>query len=347
MALKKIALAGLGILAASEAVKKITASQVSFKGKVAVITGGSRGLGLVIAEQLAAEGAKVALLARDQGELANAENEISKHGDKVEVLSVTCDVRERGQVEAAIERVVQRFGTIDLLINDAGTIEVGPVENMQLEDFDDALATHLWGPLYTMRATLPYFRKQGSGRIVNIASIGGKIAVPHLLPYSASKFALVGLSNGMQAELAKDNITVTTVNPGLMRTGSPPNAFFKGQHKEEYAWFAISDGMPLISMNSERAARQIIAACKAGQPEITLTLLARTAVVVNALFPGLVARMMMLENRFLPKPADHQEGDRLKTGWESQSEVAPSVLTSLSDQATQENNELHGQSLSE
>src|SRR5918912_3423887 len=129
---------------------------------------------------------------------------------------------------------------------------------MTLEDFEQAMAVHFWGPLYATLAVLPQMRARRDGRIVNISSIGGKVSVPHLVPYSASKFALAGLSDGLRAELSKENVIVTTVCPGLMRTGSPRNATFKGKHRDEYAWFSISDALPLTSMSAERAARQII-----------------------------------------------------------------------------------------
>lgn len=298
-----------------------------------VITGGSRSLGLAIARQLASEGARLALLARDNDELERAKQELSA---KTQVFTTSCDVRERNQVQKAIQQVLQEFGRIDILINNAGTIEVGPVENMQVEDFDDALATHLWGPLFTILEVSPIMKRQGGGRIVNIASIGGRIAVPHLVPYSASKFALVGLSDGMRAELSKDHITVTTVSPGLLRTGSPPNAFYKGRHSEEYAWFSISDNLPLVSISAERTAAQIIEACKLGQPELTVTLVARLGVIMNTLFPNLIARLTVLEDRFLPKPTG-SEGNKLKTGWESQAAPTPSPLA---NPATQELNEV-------
>src|SRR5438270_7691587 len=105
-------------------------------------------------------------------------------------------------------------------------------------------------------------RRRREGRIVNISSIGGKLSMPHLVPYGASKFALTGLSEGMRVELRKDGVFVTTVCPGLMRTGSPVNADFKGKHREEYSWFSISDSLPLLTMSAERAAGQIIGAMK-------------------------------------------------------------------------------------
>src|SRR6201982_336127 len=105
-------------------------------------------------------------------------------------------------------------------------------------------------------------RVWGGGRIVNISSMGGKVAMPHFAPYSASKFALTGFSDAIRSELARENIHVTTVAPGLMRTGSHVNAQFKGEHDAEFGWFAAASGMPLISMNAERAARKILAACR-------------------------------------------------------------------------------------
>jgi short-subunit dehydrogenase len=120
-------------------------------------------------------------------------------------------------------------------------------------------------------------RERGGGRVANIASIGGLVAVPHLLPYSASKFALVGLSQGMHAELAREGILVSTIAPGLMRTGSPRNALFKGAREQEYAWFAISDSLPLLSMSATRAARRIVQAIERGEARVVLGLPAKIA----------------------------------------------------------------------
>ena len=137
--------------------------------------------------------------------------------------------------ERAVERVVSRHGAIDVLVNNAGIITVGPLEHASIEDFEESMAVHFWGPLHTMRAAIPHMRRQGGGRIVNISSIGGKVGVPHLAPYCASKFALVGLSEGFRAELLRYGLYVTTVCPGLMRTGSARHAVVKGQHLLEFA----------------------------------------------------------------------------------------------------------------
>jgi NAD(P)-dependent dehydrogenase (short-subunit alcohol dehydrogenase family) len=311
---------------------------IDFAGRGVVITGGSRGLGLVLARQLADEDARLCLMARDEQELARARSQLEARG-AVDVMTIRCDVRRRADIRVAMDRIFSEWPAVDVLINNAGVIQVGPLEHMTHEDFENAMATHFWGPLHLIQEIAPSMRRRGFGRIVNIASIGGRIAVPHLVPYTASKFALAGLSDGVRAELTQYGIRVTTVSPGLMRTGSPPNAQVKGQHEAEYAWFAISDSAPGISISAERAARRIIEACRYGDPELTITLPARLAVVANAVAPAAVARVMMAAARLLPAPSS-SDGDRSKPGRHSQSRWAPSLATALSDRAAYSNNEL-------
>jgi len=251
---------------------------------------------------------------------------------------VTCDVTDRAQVEEMVGAVRGHFGRIDVLVNNAGVIAVGPMEVMTREDYEEAMAIHFWGPLEAVLAAVPEMRARGEGRIVNVSSIGGKLSVPHLLPYSASKFALVGLSEGLRAELRKDGVLVTTVCPGLMRTGSPRNATFKGRHRAEYAWFSISDALPLASMDAARAAEQIVAACRRGDAEVVLSFPARLADKVHALMPGLTADLLGVVNRLLPAPGGI--GTARAKGSESESAVSPSWLTTLSDQAAARNNEM-------
>lgn len=310
---------------------------IDFKDRVVVITGGSRGLGLVIARQLAAEGARLCLLARSEAELATARDEIG--GNEARVMTLRCDIRRRADVRAAVDAILDRWGVIDVLINNAGVIQVGPLEHMTTEDFENAMATHFWGPLHLMFESVPSMRRRGFGRIVNIASIGGRIAVPHMGPYSASKFALVGLSDAVRAELDQYGIRVTTVSPGLMRTGSPINADIKGHHEAEYAWFSISDSIPGLSISAERAAAQIIDACRHGDPELTLTLPARLAMMANQLAPTIVAHAMIVANSLLPAPTG-SSGDRRKKGRDSDSKWSPSVATTLTDRAALANNEV-------
>ena len=201
------------------------------------------------------------------------------------------------------------------------------------------MAVHFWGPLHTMRAAIPHMRNQGGGRIVNISSIAGKIGVPHLAPYCAGKFALTGLSTAVTPELARDNIVVTTVCPGLMRTGSPFNAWFKGHHRQEFAWFAIADSLPLLSANGRRAAAQIVDAMRHGDAELVITWAARLAVLAGAAMPNTVALALQAANSLLPGPAG-PEGDRARNGWQSASDWAPSSLIRLTEMAAAENNEV-------
>lgn len=331
-----LALLGAG---AAVAVVRRTRNRLNYGGASVVITGGSRGLGFVLARQLADKGARLTLLARDEAELGRAADDLQTRG--AEVLTVPCDVRDQEQVNAAIAQAIERYGRIDVLINNAGVIAVGPVEHMSVDDFKDLMDVHTWGSLYTMRAVAPHMRAQGGGRIVNIASIGGLIAVPHLAPYTVSKFALVGLSDAMRAELAKDNIRVTTVSPGLMRTGSHLNALFKGQRSEEFTWFSLGGAPPGVSMNAERAARQILAACAAGRPQLTLSLQANLLALSRALFPSTTARLSVVVARALPD-AMGPEGDEAKPGWDSESKLSPSPLTHFADKATVEYNGLRG-----
>src|SRR5262245_17394160 len=312
--------------------------RVELNGAAVLITGGSRGLGLILAREFGRHGARVAICARDPDELERATADLRDRG--ITAVAVQCDVSDRAQVDAMVGAVVHQLGTINVLVNNAGVIQVGPLETMRVEDFEAAMAVNFYSALYTTLAALPVMQAARRGRIVNIASIGGKISVPHLLPYSASKFALVGFSEGLRAELAPAGILVTTVCPGLMRTGSPRNAEFKGRHKAEYAWFAVSDSLPGLSIDAERAARQIVTACQAGAAEVILSVPARVMARAQELMPGLMGEALALGARLLPGAGGI--GTRAARGSESASVVAPSWLTSLGDEAARRHNQLPG-----
>jgi short-subunit dehydrogenase len=332
---KTLSLAAIGIAGAALAYRAIK-PKYKFEDRVVVITGGSRGLGLVLAREFGDRGARVAICARDRDELQRAKEDLESRG--AAVFDAICDVREQGDVENMIADVRSRFGAVDILVNNAGVIQVGPLETQTQSDFEEAMKVHFWGPYYAMRAVLPDMRQRGDGRIANIVSIGGKIAVPHLAPYCASKFALAGLSNAMRSELAKDNIYVTSIFPGLMRTGSHINALFKGQNEKEFALFSLMNGLPVTSVSAESAARQIVDAIAKGSAELVISTQAKIAAKVNALFPSLTSEMLALTNRFLP--ADGGVGRGHATGLESTSSISPSILTSLVDAASYRNNEL-------
>ena len=326
------ALAGAGLLVRGLLRQR---RRIDLSGKIAVVTGGSRGLGLVLARELLRRGARVAICARDEGELERARIELAALG---EVFASPCDLTSRGDIERFLTEVRDELGPIDVLINNAGVITVAPAELMTLEDYEEAMRTHFWAPLHAMHAVMPEMRQRRAGRIVNVASIGGKVAIPHLVPYTASKFALVGLSEGMRAELAKDGVFVTTACPGLMRTGSPRNAAFRGNHRAEYAWFDIADNLPLISISAERAACQILDACEVGDPVVVPSLAARLAVLAGTLAPRMTQELAGAVAAMLPGPRSGSRERRI--GAESESPLAPSFLTALGDAAARRNNEI-------
>jgi NAD(P)-dependent dehydrogenase (short-subunit alcohol dehydrogenase family) len=336
--MRKRVLVAVGVLLGLRQISRLLRLlRYSFRGKIVVITGGSRGLGLVLARQFCAERAKVVLLARDAEELRRAQRDLGGRGG--EAITMKCDLTDAAQLQFTVDQIVQRFGRVDVLINNAGIILMGPLHHMQPEDFERAMQLHFWAPFALTMQLMSHMRGRGEARIVNISSIGGKIAVPHLAAYCASKFALTGFSDAVRAELARDRIYVTTVAPGLMRTGSHVNARFKGKHDAEFGWFAAASSMPLITMKAERAAAKIIAACRRGQPSLILTFAARGAIVGNALFPNLTGYAMRLANRFLPNRTN-ERGNESQLGWDSPLRAAaPEWLTRLSERATARNNE--------
>lgn len=323
--------AGAALGAATRAGRR----RLDLRGRVALVTGGSRGLGLALARELGARGARVAICARDETTLARARKDLARRG--TEALAVPCDVGDPDATRALVERVLQQWGRLDVLVANAGIIQVGPLATMTLDDFREAMRVNFWGAVHPALAAIPVMRRQGGGRIVTISSIGGKIAVPHLAPYDASKFAVAGFSEALGAELAGDSILVTTVYPGLMRTGSPRHATFKGRHRAEFAWFSIGDSLPGVSTSVERAARRIVDACERGEPHVVFTVPARAAALVRGLFPGTVLRLLAAAAALLP--AADGAGGRAVPGRESESAWSPSALTALGDRAGRQHNQ--------
>ena len=281
--------------------------EADLRGTVALVTGGSRGLGFALSRELHREGCRLAICARDETELEEARADLERSG--VEVLAVPCDVADPTQVAAMVEEVTRHYGRIDILINNAGIIVVAPLETLARADFERVIAVNFWGVLNPTLEVLPGMRARGTGRIVNITSIGGKIAVPHLLPYTCAKFAAVGLSEGLRAELADTGISVTTVVPGLMRTGSHLNAEFGGEQQGEYRWFALGASAPYpIAIGADRAARLIMRATKRGQAECTYPVSALVAARLSGLLPSTTTNALTLVDRFLPQPPRQAAG---------------------------------------
>lgn len=305
-------------------------------GKNALVTGGSRGLGLEIARVLVARGAHVCIAARDGAELARAVELLRQHArTSVRIIAEACDLNDAEAVATLVPRVRERLGPVDVLVNNAGLIQVGPLDSMTHADFEEAMRVHYFAPLELMLSARADMRARGGGRIANVSSIGGVVSVPHLLPYSASKFALVGLSRGMRSELAADGTRVTTVVPGLMRTGSPLRASFKGAHEKEYAWFKLSDSLPGVSISSHRAALRIVRALEYGESEVVLGWAAQAAAFASSTAPRLLASVLAALHRLLPEGDDPTRF----SGKESESNLVPRALTFLTERAATLNNE--------
>ncbi|KAA9327562.1 SDR family oxidoreductase [Hymenobacter busanensis] len=330
-------LAAAGLAAVAAALWSSRRGSYRLSGRVVLITGGSRGLGLVLARQAVAEGARVAICARDADELERARQELAADG--AEVLALARDLTSETEVRTLVAEVKQAFGPVDVLINNAGIITGGPLEHMEERDYQESMNTHFWAPLHAMHAVLPDMMSRREGRIVNVASLGGKVAVPHMAPYCASKFALVGLSEGFRSEMLRYGVHVTTVCPGLMRTGSARQAVVKGQHEKEFGWFMIADSLPGLTVSAEYAARSIWNACRRGDAELILGLPAKLLSLAHGLAPGTTINALSWINRALPDHAGDL-GNVRQRGYQSESDVTRSWLTALTRKAEKQNNEL-------
>ena len=277
------------------------AREQELRGRVAVVTGATRGLGLRIATELARAGCPLAICARDAHEVKETGLRLAGYGASVMARSV--DVSDPVAVGDFIDEVEAHFGRVDILVNNAGIIQSGPLENMTLADFREALAIDFWGTLYGSLAVLPGMRKRRSGTICNITSVGGEIAVPHLLPYSCAKAAARAFSEGLTAELAGSGVRCVTVVPWLMRTGSIPFVYYKGQQDAEMALFSTGQ-WPLVSVDADRAARRIVRAIARGEAYVSIGALAWLAREARALAPGLTARLLAQMRRLMPAPSD-------------------------------------------
>lgn len=309
---------------------------VDFRGRVVAITGGSRGLGLNLARQLASQGAKVALIARDGAELERAREEIVALG--AECLCVKADLRVQSEAEAAIDRVAAHFGHLDGLINNAGVMQIGPIEHMTQADFEDAMAVNFWAGLWCARAAVPHLKATGNGRIANIVSVGGQVAPPHMAPYIASKFAMKGFSDALRNEVVKDGILVSTICPGAIRSGSHVQIRYKGQHAKEYRILKMATAFPLGAIEVDSAARLILDAMKKGTPQLTFPYPVYLATIGYAAFPNLAALIAGTLGRLAPPPTD-EGGDIAIPGHDLEGLVPPSKLTQLADRAVVANNE--------
>lgn len=299
---KPRAAVGLGLAAGALAFAG-SSKLKNFRGQSVIITGGSRGLGLALAKELVQDGALLTLLARDENELERARRLLCFERTDAKLLLIPCDVTKEDDLARALAESISHWGHVDMLVNNAGAILVGPFDSMRREDFEAQMELHLYAVLQAVQLILPHFRECGEGRIVNICSMGGRLAVPHMLPYDTSKFALAGFSQGLAAELSREGIQVTTVYPSLMNTGAPIQAVFKGDTEKEYDWFATGDNFPGLSMAAPLAARRILRAVLDGKTHFTPSGRWRVRMGLASLFPELTTHALSLVNRVLPRNA--------------------------------------------
>jgi NAD(P)-dependent dehydrogenase (short-subunit alcohol dehydrogenase family) len=265
---------------------------------VALVAGGSRGLGLLIARELGRQGYQPVLWARGAAELDRAVLVLADEG--IQAAAMVCDVRDHELVAQQVARIENELGPIEVAVHVAGVVQVGPLTSLTHDHFEQAIDTMQWGPVNLAMAVVPGMRARGRGRFGTIASIGGLVSVPHLLPYSTAKFGAVGFTNGLRAELAGTGVTATTVAPGLMRTGSHLRAEFTGDAAAEYAWFAPGASMPLVSMDAERAAARIVRGILRGRSIVILTPLAKVGARIQGVAPATTAAAMGVVARLLP-----------------------------------------------
>jgi NAD(P)-dependent dehydrogenase (short-subunit alcohol dehydrogenase family) len=185
-------------------------------GKIALVTGGNRGIGRAIARGLAREGAAVVLAARDAARLAAAAAEIVEQGEAARdrVLAVPADVTDEAQVEALFARTIERFGRLDVLVNNAGAFDGGPLDELSLETWEHVIAVNLRGPFLCTRAAMRIMKRQGGGCILNIGSISAQRVRPHSAPYSTSKHGLWGLTQVTALEGREHGIRCSCLHPG-------------------------------------------------------------------------------------------------------------------------------------
>ena len=274
--------------------------QPDLTGKVVLITGGSRGLGFNLARAYGRAGAHVVICARNTEQVQHAAAKLQAEG--LSATAHTCDVRDADAVIGLVDQVVGEHGRLDVAIANAGTLVVGPVVHITPEDEHEAMETMYWGMVHLARAAMPHLMQSPDGRFATIGSIGGKIPVPHLLPYTTAKAAAMMYTETLRASWGSRNVKIVTIVPGLMRTGSHAHATIKGRHALEYRWFGLLSVAPFSSANAEGATRRIVAAITRGDAEAIITWQAQLAARLFGVAPSAFMRVTAPLAKLLPSP---------------------------------------------
>lgn len=258
-------------------------SQNTLAGRVAVITGGSMGIGEAIAKLFVERGAQAVLLSRDSGRLEAARGRI---GRPEHTLALACDVRNREEIDRAVGLIVHHFQRIDVWVNNAGHGLLDSVANVSMTDCRETFETNLFGALEGMKAVIPIMRQQGSGTIINVSSVAGHIPLPFHAIYSGTKFAMNAIGKAARVELADTGIQVMTVCPGYVRTDFGVNAIKGGELKQVRPKAARG-------ISAERVARAVMHGYLKNKREVIVPWTMHPVVKLYQLFPGLVEWSMM------------------------------------------------------
>lgn len=249
---------------------------MNFENKVVVITGASSGIGEAAAEQFAKKGANLVLVARRKEKLEQVEKNLSKYS--VKILICVCDVSDKDQVKQMADKTIETFSKIDILVNNAGFVIYGNVKELSIEDIESQMKTNYFGTIYCTKSFLPHFLKQNFGHIVNVASVGASFGVPGIASYCATKYAMLGFSEGLHHELHDTGVGVTVVSPIMVRTSLFDHPSFKNFTKHATG----------ISLSSETVANAIIKASNSSRLEIVVPSFVRIGIWFKQTFPFLI-----------------------------------------------------------
>jgi short-subunit dehydrogenase len=253
-----------------------------------LITGASQGIGKATAHLFARQGYNVVLAARQPDRLKAVAEELQQLG--CSALPVPTDVREVGQVHRLVETALAHYSSIDVLVNNAGIYISGPVEQFSLEDWQQTINTNLWGYIHTVYALLPHLLAQGKGTIVNVGSIGGRVPIPYLTPYTTSKFAVTGFTQALHSELSPKGIQVCGIYPNLIKSKFLERAIFQGQDAEdiEARRQQVEQVLQLPGVEKPEDVAQAIWNAVSQQRAEVLVGTANLAAAAHGTFPGLM-----------------------------------------------------------
>jgi len=248
---------------------------MNYKNKVVVITGASSGIGEAAAIKFAKKNAKVVLVARRKEKLLQVQKEISQYTDFT--LVCQCDVSNKSQVKEMVDMVLDTFGRIDILVNNAGFVIYGKVSELTIEEIESQMETNYFGMIYCTKNFLPYMIEQGQGHIVNVASVGASLGVPGVASYCATKFAMLGFSEGLKHELSGTGVDVTVVSPIMVDTPLFDHPSFENFTRPT-----------MITLSPETVANAVLKAANSSRLEIVVPSVARAGIWAKQNFPFLI-----------------------------------------------------------